>query len=105
MTSTGHGGGVPAASWDGRARCRLCAGDLGADHGWCAAAEGLACDGCCEEVLGGDSSRLEHAAAVSSRDYAPLETMVACLACPRLDRMLVDDEDLEGPDHDARRLH
>ena len=91
--------------WDGRARCRLCSEDLGADHGWCTAAGGLVCDGCCEEVLGGDSSRLEHAAAASSRRIAPLEVMASCLACPRLDRMLVDDEDVDGQDHHGRRLH
>ena len=92
-----------ASSWDGRARCRLCADDTGHDHDWCAAAGALVCDACCDEVLGGEAGRLHSAAKAESRTIAPLEVLTSCALCPRAERIL-DAED-DGSPADATQLH
>jgi len=106
MAAAEHPDGVIAtgALWDGRTRCRLCASDHGADHDWCRVAGALVCDECCEEVLGGEPGKLKAAAAAAARPMAPLEILASCASCPRLGRMLVDEEDAEGLG-DTTRLH
>ena len=83
-------------AWDGRARCRLCASNAGTDHDWCAIAGALVCDACCEEILSGEPARLQAVLDKGARTMAPIEILASCAACPRLERMLVDDEDDES---------
>ena len=88
--------------WDGRARCRLCSDNTGHDHAWCAAARGLVCDTCCEEILSGEAARLHAATRSEARTIEPLEILVSCAACPRADRVLLDDDEVPG---DEAQLH
>ena len=98
-------GGIDTTTpWDGRARCRLCTNAHGVDHDWCHAAGALVCDDCCEEVLGGEPGKLQAAAVAASRPMAPLEILASCASCPRLARMLADEEDAEEPG-DASRFN
>jgi hypothetical protein len=91
-----------STAWDGRARCRLCAGDGGADQEWCAVAAALVCDDCCDEVLGGEPEKLRAAGTSAAHSMAPLEILASCATCPRLGRkMAEDDADSIGPG----RLH
>ena len=91
-------------TWDGRVRCALCADDAGEDHEWCAAARDLVCDDCCEGVLGGDPARLLAALHDTAQEVTPLEILASCAMCPRLARMIPDEEDAAGPS-DTSILH
>ncbi len=83
--------------WDGAVRCTLC-GDQHrqVDHDWCPASQSIVCDECCEEVLRGEPRRLIAAAEASPRSTSPLELIAFCTACPRLQRMLVEDDEDES---------
>jgi hypothetical protein len=92
-------------SWDGRSRCRLCGDDSAADHDWCLAAGALVCDSCCEEILRGATAKLLPGPESSHGPLAQLEIAAKCIACPRLNRMLVDDEETDGREEDPTRVH
>ena len=97
-------GAMPDGStmWDGRARCLLCCDAPGRDHDWCAAAGGLVCDDCCREILSGEAERLHAAARARRREIVPIEVLVACAACPRAERLLVEDD---AAPEDSAQLH
>jgi superfamily II helicase len=79
-------------SWDGSVRCVLCADtERATEHEWCAAAEALVCDSCCNELLNGEPRRILAAAEAESRNVSPLDLVAACADCDRLHRMIAGE--------------
>lgn len=80
------------ARHDGTLRCVLCADTRAeADHDWCAAAECIVCDPCCDALLDGDVRRLVSIAANAGRVVTPDALFHACSQCERVSRRLADE--------------
>jgi non-ribosomal peptide synthetase component F len=90
---------------DGAFACTLCAErQPDADNDWCPITRSVVCDDCCRELMMAEERVTMAASAEIGHPFTPEDIVAACMACPRLAR-LVHLQALENAVDVRRRMH